>query len=77
MIISLSSIYLTNHTLPNLTLPPCRTLKAVRMRLVIAQRLVDLLLRVEHEWPVLDDLLVEWQACYEVCMIISSIPSDA
>lgn len=63
---------LTNHTLANFALPPCRTLEAIRVRLVVAQRLVYLLLCVEHKRAVLDDFLVERKAGHEDCMMVST-----
>jgi len=58
-------IRLMNHTLPNLTPPPLRSLKSIRMCLEILQSLVDFVLCIEDKWPVLDDFLIERQASNE------------
>lgn len=47
-----------NHALPDLTSPSSCTLEAIRVRLVIKHCLIDLLLRIEDERPVLDNFLV-------------------
>ena len=54
-----------HHRLPDLALPILRALEPVRMGLVVHHRLVDLLLAVQHERPVLHDLLIERQARHE------------
>jgi hypothetical protein len=54
-----------NHTLPNLTPPPLRSFKSIRMCLEILQSLVDLVLCIEDKWAVLDDFLIEWETSDE------------
>ncbi len=51
-----------NHTLPNLTLPPLRPLKPIRMALIIKHSLINLLLRIHNKGPILHHLLVERQS---------------
>jgi hypothetical protein len=55
---------LVNHTLPNLRLPSFGPFKSIRMSLVIHHRLVNFFLGVENERSVLNDFLIEREACY-------------
>ena len=48
-----------DHTFPNLALPALGPLESVGMRLVIPQRLINLLLGVEDERTILYDFLIE------------------
>jgi hypothetical protein len=56
-----------DHALSNLALPALGTLKPIRLRLIVHQGLVDLLLCVQDKGAVLDDFLIEWQTRYEDC----------
>ncbi len=51
--------FLMRHTLSDLTLPTLRSLKSVRMCLIIHQRLINFLLGIQNERPILDNLLVQ------------------
>lgn len=51
--------YLLAHSLSNLGLPSTRSLKSIGCGLVVKHSLIDLFLTIQHEWTVLDNLLIQ------------------
>lgn len=51
-----------SHTFANLTPPPSGAFETICVTLIVEHGLVDFFLRVEDEWTVLDNFLIEWKA---------------
>ena len=57
--------HLPTHSLSYLTLPIQSALEATGIRLEVHHSLVDLILRVQYEWSILYDFLVQWETCHK------------